>query len=255
MRFSPSAVASRILFALALLAAFAAHAQRPDYEREKRWADEIVPGLVVGQAVWLQAGAPQKFLGLYTEAKNAKGAIVLVHGTGVHPDYGLIGGLRVRLADAGYSTLSIQMPILAADAPAEGYRALFTEATGRIGAAVSWLRGKRYRKIVLVSHSMGSRMANHYVARNPKVPLKAWVAVSITSGGFEPFGRPRFPVFDVYAEKDYEAVLNGVERRAAVLKRMRGSSQAMVFGTDHFFAGKEKELASLIQILLEGEKK
>jgi hypothetical protein len=39
-----------------------------------------------------------------------------------------------------------------------------------------------------------------------------------------------------------------------VLKRTRGSSQAMVFGTDHHFAKKEKELVSLIRLLLEGEK-
>ena len=50
-------------------------------------------------------------------------------------------------------------------------------------------------------------------------------------------------------------MLRGSPKRAAVLKRMRGSSQAMVFATDHFFAKKEKELVSLIGLLLEGEKK
>jgi hypothetical protein len=36
---------------------------------------------------------------------------------------------------------------------------------------------------------------------------------------------------------------------------MRGSSQTMVFATDHYFAKREKELVILVRLLLEGEKK
>ena len=70
-----------------------------------------------------------------------------------------------------------------------------------------------------------------------------------------PFKRLKFPVYDVYAENDLEAVMKGAPRRAATLKGMRGSSQAMMFGTDHYFAKKEKDLVSLIRLLLEGGKK
>ena len=168
----------------ALSAPLLALAQQPsDYAREKRWAGEVVPSIVVGEAVWLEAPRTEKFLGIYTEAKNAKGAIVLAHGLGVHPDYGLIGELRARLADAGYTTLSI------------------------------------------------------------------------SSGEFVPLKRVKFPVYDVYAEKDYDVVLQGAQKRAALLKRVRGSSQTMMFATDHFFAKREKELVALIRLLLEGEKR
>ena len=242
--------------AAALSAPLLALAQQPsDYAREKRWAEEVVPSIVVGEAVWLEAPRTEKFLGIYTEAKNAKGAIILAHGLGVHPDYGLIGELRTRLADAGYTTLSIQMPILAADAPAARYPVLFWEADARFAAAMTYLKRKRYEKVVLLSHSMGSRMANHYVGAHPLVPLAGWISLSISSGDFAPIKRIKFPVFDVYAENDFDAVLQGAQKRAAVLKRMRGSSQAMVFATDHFFAKKEKELVSLIGLLLEGGKK
>jgi len=233
----------------------AAQQQPSDYKREKRWADQIVPQIVAGEPVWLEAPRTEKFLGIYTEAKNAKSAIILAHGLGVHPDFGLIGELRTRLADAGYTTLSIQMPILAADAPAARYPVLFWEADARFAAAMTHLRRKRYQKIVLLSHSMGSRMANHYVGAHPQVPLAGWISLSISSGEFAPIRRTKFPVFDVYAENDLDAVLQGAQKRAAVLKRMRGSSQSMVFATDHFFAKKEKELVSLIGLLLEGERK
>ncbi|HYU69925.1 MAG TPA: DUF3530 family protein [Burkholderiales bacterium] len=233
----------------------AAQQQPSDYAREKRWAGEIVPQLVAGEPVWLEAPRTEKFLGIYTEAKNAKGAIILAHGQGVHPDHGLIGELRTRLADAGYTTLSIQMPVLAADAPAARYPVLFWEADARFAAAMTHLRRKHYDRIVLVSHSMGSRMANHYVAAHPQVPLAGWISLSISSGEFAAIKRIKFPVFDVYAENDLGPVVQGAPKRAALLKRMRGSSQAMVFATDHFFARKEKELASLIALLLEGERK
>jgi len=244
-----------LLAALCVALPALAQQQPSDYGREKRWADEIVPGIVVGEPVWLEAPRTEKFLGLYTEAKNAKTAIILAHGLGVHPDYGLIGELRVRLADAGYTTLSIQMPILAADAPAARYPVLFWEADARFAGAMTFLRRKGYQRLVIVSHSMGSRMANHYIAQHPKVPLAAWVCLSISSGEFAPLKQPKFPIYDVYGENDLDTVVQGAAKRAAALKRLHGSSQTMVFGADHFYAKKEKELVMLIRMLLEGEGK
>jgi len=45
-------------------------------------------------------------------------------------------------------------------------------------------------------------------------------------------------------------VLSGADARAAVLRGIQGSKQAMVFGADHFYARKERELADLIARLL-----
>jgi len=244
----------KIMCAAALWASLSGAAQLPsDYAREKRWADEIVPTIVSGEAVWLEAPRTEKFLGIYSEAKPAKGAIILAHGMGVHPDYGVIGELRRRLADAGYTTLSVQMPILAADAPAARYPVLFWEADARFAGALTYLRRKHYEKIVLISHSMGSRMANHYIAAHPQVPFAGWISLSISSGEFGPFKRIKFPIYDIYAENDLDAVLKGAPRRAEMLKRLPGSSQTMMFGTDHQFDRKEKDLVALIRLLLEGE--
>src|SRR2546430_11365703 len=90
---------------------FAIAQQQPsDYAREKRWADEIVPQLVSGEAVWLEAPPTEEFLGIYTEVKNAKGAIILSDGLGVHPHYGLIGVLGPRVANPGHRQSSVQKP-------------------------------------------------------------------------------------------------------------------------------------------------
>ena len=58
----------------------------------------------------------------------------------------------------GFATLSIQMPVLAADAPAQDYYpAIISEAAARIGAAAEWLRQKHEGKMVLVAAAAGAR--------------------------------------------------------------------------------------------------
>ena len=90
-----------VLVLLLLVAHFAYGA---DYVREKKWADEITPGIVVGDPVYLEGRAGHKFLTIYTAAPNAQAGLVIVHGIGVHPDWGLISTLRSALADHGYTT-------------------------------------------------------------------------------------------------------------------------------------------------------
>jgi dienelactone hydrolase len=235
-----------------LCAASPLAAQSADYVREKRWADEVVPSLLVGEAVWLQDARSRRFLGLH--AKQSPGttpAVILVHGMGIHPDYGMVGDLRTRLADAGYATLSLQMPVLAAEAQAEGYEALFDEAAGRIAAGVAYLQAQGMRRIVLVAHSVGARMAQRYVIAHPGAPLAAWVPLSITSGEFETLPGLGYPVLDVYGERDFPLVLKTTAARARTIAPIAGSRQAVVPGADHYFAGKEKELADVIRAFIE----
>jgi alpha/beta superfamily hydrolase len=237
------------LLALALVF-IAGSAAAQDYEREKRWAAEVVPGLVVGDAVQLRSPAGREFLGLYTEAKPAKGAILLVHGIGVHPDHGVIGFLRTALPDAGYTTLSIQMPVQRSDATADDYfPALFPEAAARIQAGADWLRAKGYARPVLLSHSMGSWMSNVYFERTPDAPFRAWICMGLT-GAFGRMGNVRAPVLDIYGENDLPSVRRADWRRRMTLGSIPGSTQLMISGADHFYAGKEKELAAAISAFL-----
>lgn len=236
--------------ALALLVMAGCASVAPDYAREKRLADEVAPSLVVGDAVMLESGGGRKFLGILTPAAKPRAAVILVHGAGVHPDFGMIGQLRSGLADRGYTTLSIQMPVLAADADVADYPALFPEAGQRIAAAIDYLRAKGATKVAIVSHSMGARMVNEFLARRPDTRLIAWVPVAISSGQFDSLSGVRFPILDVYAEKDFDVVLQGAPARAKVLRGHRGSRQAMVYGADHYFARKSKEVAALVDQLL-----
>jgi pimeloyl-ACP methyl ester carboxylesterase len=229
----------RLLFLIALCLAAAAHAQ--DYAREARWRSEVVGNLVVGDAVDLRLPSGRTFLGLYTAGKALLPALVIVHGSGVHPDHGVIGSLRMALADMGYATLSIQMPVLASDAPAEDYYpALFPEAAARIAAAAAWLQTNSKAKMVLVSHSLGAWMSQYYLERTPQAPFAAWV--SLGRGG--PVPALPLPVLDVYGEKDSLAVLESAGAR-------RSTKQVVIAGADHFYNGRENELARVLREFIE----
>jgi alpha/beta superfamily hydrolase len=222
----------------------------PDYAREKRWADEISPGLVVGDAVYLAQKQGHKFLAIYTQATQPRAAVIVVHGMGVHPDWALIGALRSGLADQGYSTLSVQMPVRAANGLAEEYPGLFPDAAERLQAAVDFLKSKGYGRIALVSHSMGARMSNYFLARSPG-GIDAWVAIGISNGEFMNAAQLHTPIFDVYGERDFPPVLQKAGARETVLKKSKGSAQMEVAGADHYFAGKEAELVKQVRQFLD----
>ena len=225
-----------------LVSAFVtAHAQ--DYAREQRWAEEIVPNVVVGDAVWLKEPSGHKFLGLYAPAAGAQTAVLLVHGIGVNPDHGVIGALRVALADKGLATLSIQMPVLEADAKvAHYYPALFPEAGERIAAGASWLAAKGYGRVVLLSHSLGSWMSEWCLERTPQARFAAWVCLG-RGGAFAEPAKLRLPVLDVYGEYDSALVLATAAARRAGLPNEK---QLEIAGADHFYTGREEVLTKAV---------
>lgn len=251
----------RILIALVTLWGGGAHAQ--DYEREKRWAAEVAPAIVVGDAVQIKAASGREFLGLYTEGKAgtsatsatasaAKPALVLVHGVGVNPDFGMIGILRARMADLGYPTLSIQMPVVSKEASVDDYYPkLFPDAADRMMRAAEWLRTKGHAKLVLVSHSMGAWMANEYLdQQHTQTPYQAWVVMGLTGGYSWTMRRYKFPVLDVYGERDLEPVIKADSRRKGALDANNGSRQVRIAGADHHYDKREAELAAAVDAFL-----
>lgn len=236
------------LAALVLCASWAA-AFAADYAREKKWADEILPAVLVGDPVWLEGPNRHKFLGLYAEAGSPKAAVIIVHGIGVHPDHGLISPLRQQLVDFGYSTLSLQMPILKVDARPEDYPPTFDEAAQRLDRAVAFLQQKGYQRIALVSHSLGCRMSYRYLSTRPTAPIGAWVAIG--SSVVDDTRKLKLPVLDLYGQNDLPAVVRNAPKRAALLKGKAGSRQLQVPGANHFFEGMEGELIEAVRAYLD----
>jgi pimeloyl-ACP methyl ester carboxylesterase len=168
----------------------------------------------------------------------------------VHPDWDLINVLRSRLADEGYATLSVQMPVLGAAVRADRYEPVYPEAAERLAAAVRFLRGKGLARVAIVSHSLGARMANYFLehAREPNVD--AWVSIGIPDP-YTGMDRLKLPVLDIYGERDFPAVRDNAQARAETLRRMRGSAQIEVPGADHFFVGHEADLIRNVKLFLD----
>lgn len=219
-----------------------------DYAREKKWADEITPSIVVGDPTELGPVQGHRFLAIYTEAPQPKAAVIVVHGLGVHPDWNLIGGLRSGLAERGYTTLSVQMPVLAVEAKSKAYAGTLDEAAERLQAAAEFLQSKGYKKIALVSHSLGSRMSLQYMTRYPAAPVQAWVAIGM--GGKQGYGGVRIPVLDLYGDNDLPAVMKSARMRASTLKA-KESRQIMAAGSNHFFNNRDAELVKIVQEYLD----
>lgn len=247
----------RMLKALSLLA-FLLQLTPPalaasDQQKEKRWAEQISDSLVDGETCELKAG-DTPFMGIFTEASDGftGRAVILAHGMGAHPDWAdVIYPLRSGLANHGWTTLSIQMPVLPNSASLQDYVPLFDEVTPRIDAAAAMLRKRGYRTIVLIGHSLGATMSAWYVANKKKPPVLGLVLVSPDSSTIDEktntllsLAKIKLPVLDIYGSRDLDTLLATPEarRKAARSAGNRLYRQTEIEGADHFFTGMQDAL-------------
>jgi hypothetical protein len=127
-----------------------------DYERENRWAEQVLPSILVGDPVWIEQANGHKFLAIYTEAENSRGAIIVGHGRGWNPDWELYSVLRMKLADQGYNTLAIQLPVLGSGAKVGDYIPTYEDASERYQLSAEFLQEIGFEDIAIVSHSLGA---------------------------------------------------------------------------------------------------
>lgn len=241
----------------AWLMVFACVSSASDLLREQRMADQIRDAILVGEPVTLEAGDVD-FLGIHAESElnQVYGGVIVVHGRGAHPDWmEVINPLRSELPAQGWETLSIQMPIAEVGADNSVYQSLVPEAFPRITAAVDFFKQRKIKNIVVVSHSLGSRMATAWLGETAeKNDVKAFVAISLPVGEgeagkilLEALGKITIPVLDIYGSRDIDPVLGSVRQRAA-MHRGGGAeyTQVQIEGANHFFVGVESELVGRV---------
>lgn len=224
-----------------------------DQAKEQRWADQIVDSLLDGEAVWLEAG-DQRFLGIYTPDSDqvAKGAVILLHGMGVHPNWpDVIYPLRTYLPEHGWATLSIQMPVLNNDAVLADYVPLISDAAPRIQAAAEWLKAQGFKTIALVGHSLGATMGAACVATDTPPGINGLAVIGMGTSTIDPkvdnvahLGQISVPVLDLYGSRDLEGVRSSARERANAARKAGNKNyrQTEVEGADHFFVGLEEDL-------------
>jgi len=234
-----------VLLLAGFLSGQAAAQTTSNIKREKNWADQVVDTVVVGEPVWLSA-RQLKFLALYAPPVQAGNrGVILLHGRGVHPAWGFIDNLRADLAEAGFHTLSLQMPILEADVPFGAYGKTFPEAFERIDAGIHYLKQKGTQRVLLIGHSTGAMTAVAYVAKHPQAPVTGIVAIGLTTFPNGPDAMQpalmlksvHVPVLDIYGADDLHEVLsyNDARRTAAQTAGNKGYSTARVPDANHFY--------------------
>lgn len=260
---SPTSPTRAVALALSLAVAACAETglYTTDTSRERAIATETAASLEKGEIVQLKTDMKvrtigrESFVGVLAEAKDPVGAVILLNDRELGPNAGFVGRLRVLLVDRGYTTFSIQQPLLAASTPAKEYEFLFEDAGDRIGVATKYLQSKGYSRIALVGYGMGARMAEFYVNNVGDNPMFAWVPISISNGEFARSSGLRVPTLDIYAESDSGDVVKGAPIRSALVRTAPKSRQIRVAGASGSYAGKEREVANDIARFLDGATK
>ncbi|NOQ87996.1 MAG: DUF3530 family protein [Gammaproteobacteria bacterium] len=251
---------NRAIFFLSLFLFSISTIYASDLQREQRMADEIVDAILDGDAVFLKAN-DHEFLTIYTEADEPKGVAIILHGRGFHPDWqDAINPLRVGLAETGWNTLSVQMPVLEKQAKYYDYLPLFPEAIPRIEAAIAYAReqvkdNKGGNKVVLIAHSCGAHMAMAWADTESFESIDAYVGIGMGATDYKqpmkqpfPLDKIKVPVLDVYAENDYPAVLKMAPERLRLIEKAanKKSSQVVVEGAEHYYVDKGDALTQVI---------
>ncbi len=216
-----------------------------DDKREAEFAADIQKTLNVGHAVWLES-AGKKFLSLYTDtAKNPRsGVIILLHDVGGHPNQqAIIKNLRTFFPEHHWATLSIQMPVREASAPAQDYYALFPEAKTRLLEAIKFAKSEKAEKVVVIGYGLGGLMASYSLADSKSGDVNALVTISlpvsetneVAAQTLTLIPKLTLPMLDIYGALDMPNVVNSARERQVVGKINPNYRQVKLDNEGHLY--------------------
>jgi len=229
-----------------------------DIAREKRIADNIRDSILVGEVVDLKAGADD-FIALVTnnEPANPRGSIIILHGMNSNPNAPqIIHPLRSQLAESGWVTASIQLPLAAADASINDNLALIKESHPRIRTTLSYMHENfQNRPCVLIAHSLGAIMATSFLAEQKELACDAMVLIGLPkltsdlpeADGNKLLKKVGIPTLDIYGSQDLDHVKSmAASRKLILMKTNKLNRQVEIAGADHAFNGLDETLVRAI---------
>ncbi len=225
---------------------------------EARLTAGLLEGTSTGRVMQLQRGGGS-FLALLEEARpvSRKGLVILLPEAGLRADAGLVGRLRRILPEHGWSTLSLQLPVLEPEARPDEYWTLVPEAVERLKFAVAAMKGEGLRNIVLAGHGFGAVVALNYLGHDPDPAVRALVLLSPwwperrTARLRDRLAAVKVPVMDVHGETDAREIRHTARERHLILKGREGYRQWRISGVGHHYRGREAWLAKRIYGWLE----
>jgi len=248
-----------VVFFLLLTTAFSVSADALDSNREKLISDKLAEEVHQGEVLWLDAKG-ENFLALLIKQTNdkAQGAVIILHGMGGHADWPqTISPVRKALPEHGWTTLSIQLPVIAPKNQVEDYGKTLERAAERIKAAIRLLHKHKFRNIVAIGHSFGAASVLSYLEKEKEQEIISLVAIGLQDYAFlKPpidllglIKKSKIPVLDIYGSRDFkEAIDQAADRRLAAKKGdNRKYDQIEIEGADHYFTKLEDVLIKRIR--------
>ncbi len=219
------------------------HGVAPNYGREDRVISEIEDSVLEGDVEYLTLKNGREVFSIFmqSEAEKSKGGAIILHNRGHHANwFNAIKPIRVGLAEKGWDTLSVQMPILDKTARYYDYVPIFPYAHARIKAAIDFYQQRGVKNIILIAHGCGAHMSMSYIDRFGDTDIRAFVGIGMGATDYKqklvkpyPLEKMRVPILDIFAENDFPGVL-----RLAQLRRPRlnkNSAQMLVKDADHYY--------------------
>lgn len=235
-----------------------------DQDRERAVAERLAGDLESGKIIWLSSKNHQEFPAIFTPPDtnwhpNAKQkAIILLHGMGGHPDWPVvISPLRKYFNQAGWTSLSIQLPVLSAETALSEYGNTVKEAARRIKNGIEYLREQGYETIVLTGYGFGAATAAWYLANEGGENVCAFAGISMHARKFlnpqldllSSLGNLHIPILDIYGTKDQKVVTDTADdRRLAVRKNGNSDyTQISLDDVDQYYTHQDQELFESIK--------
>ena len=226
---------------------------------EARLSAEIRGALNDAETVELEAEG-WRFLALWRRSAAADrfGAAVVLHGRGAHADSPfVVRPLALGLPEAGWDTLSLQLPVAGDTASPEAWEALIPEAAPRIRSALAWFAQQGIGSVVLIGHDLGALAAVDFLAQaTPPAAVRAVVLISAAApngGGSarltETLRAVELPVFDVYGQRDLPWIQESARQRRLAARDAGNDAYTQVElpGADHQYTGVEDLLVSRVR--------
>jgi pimeloyl-ACP methyl ester carboxylesterase len=239
---------------------------KPDFERETRMINEIEDSVMDGDVEYLPLEDDKEVFSIYMEPDDdtPKGGVIILHSRGYHANWSnAIKPLRIGLAEKGWHTLSVQMPVLDKNAKYYDYVPIFPYAHERIDAALSFYKQRGVDNVVLIGHGCGAHMSMSYIDKYGDEKISAYVGIGMGATDYKqkivkefPLDKMLTPVLDVFAENDFPGVIRLSESRQNLMDVAANakSAQMVIKGADHYYKenGTAQALTNTIDAWLSG---
>ena len=227
----------------------------PDFEREERIINEIEDSVMDGDVEYLSLAEDEEVFSIYTESEldETKGGVIVIHSRGHHANWSsVIKPVRVELTERGWSTLSVQMPVLDKNAKYYDYVPIFPYAHQRISAAIDFFKEQDINNIVIVAHGCGAHMSMSYIDKYGNSDISAYVGIGMGATDYKqkiirqfPLAKMDMPILDIFGEKDYPGVVRLAKQRKPLLNRGNNRNlQLLVENADHYY--QERDTVKLL---------